>query len=144
MAARTPASAPLIVSRIASSELFPLAELTPMVMRSLSPAWRVIVPSVTRAWPDAASPLLLTLLAEARPVTLQELIEGIGSGDVTEVFGAGTAAVISLVGKIGYAGEDYVVNDHETGYWARQFFDTLTGIQYGELEDKHEWVYKVL
>jgi branched-chain amino acid aminotransferase len=82
--------------------------------------------------------------AGERPVTLQELIEGIRSGDVTEVFGAGTAAVISPVGKIGYAGEDYVVNNNETGYWSRQFFDTLTGIQYGELEDEHRWVYRVV
>ena len=85
----------------------------------------------------------LGIEAEERPVTLQELIEGIRSGEVTEVFGAGTAAVISPVGRIGFAGEDYVVNKNETGYWAQTFFDTLTGIQYGELEDKYGWVYKV-
>jgi len=85
----------------------------------------------------------LGIKAEERPVALQELIKGIRSHDVTEVFGAGTAAVISPVGKIGYAGEDYVVNNNNTGYWAQKFFDTLTGIQYGELEDKYQWVYKV-
>jgi branched-chain amino acid aminotransferase len=86
----------------------------------------------------------LGIKAEERPVSLQELIEGIRCGDVTEVFGAGTAAVISPVGRIGYAGEDYVVNENETGYWAQTFFDTLTGIQYGELEDRYQWVHKVL
>ncbi len=86
----------------------------------------------------------LGIEAEERPVTLQELIEGITRGEVTEVFGAGTAAVISPVGRIGYAGEDYVVNNNETGTWSRRFFETLTGIQYGELEDRYGWVYKVV
>jgi branched-chain amino acid aminotransferase len=85
----------------------------------------------------------LGIEAEERPLTLQELIEGIRSGEVNEVFGAGTAAVISPVGRIGHAGEDYVVNNNETGYWSRQFFDTLTGIQYGELEDRYGWVHSV-
>jgi branched-chain amino acid aminotransferase len=62
---------------------------------------------------------------------------------LTEIFGAGTAAAISPVGKIGYQGKDYVVNDNRTGIWAKKFFDTLTGIQYGEIPDQHGWVYKV-
>ncbi|MCP4155484.1 MAG: branched-chain amino acid aminotransferase [bacterium] len=78
-----------------------------------------------------------------RAITIEEVVEGIDSGNVTEMFGAGTAAVISPVGKIGYKNKDYVVNDNKTGPWAQKFFDTLTGIQYGELEDKYNWVHKV-
>jgi hypothetical protein len=29
------------------------------------------------------------------------------------------------------------------GTWAQKFYDTLTGIQYGEIPDKHGWVYRV-
>lgn len=78
-----------------------------------------------------------------RKISIDEVTEGIESGKVTEIFGAGTAAVISPVGKLNYKGKEYVVNDNKTGPWSQKFFDTLTGIQYGELEDKYNWVYKV-
>ncbi len=78
-----------------------------------------------------------------RKISIDEVTEGIESGKVTEIFGAGTAAVISPVGKLNYKEKEYVINDNKTGPWSQKFFDTLTGIQYGELEDKHNWVYKV-
>ncbi len=80
---------------------------------------------------------------EERRIAIEEVIEGIDSGRVSEVFGAGTAAVISPVGKIAFRGLDHVVNGNRTGPWAQTFFDTLTGIQYGELEDRHGWSYIV-
>ncbi len=80
---------------------------------------------------------------QERRIAIDEVVEGIASGKVTEVFGAGTAAVISPVGRIGYRGRDYAVNGGQVGPWARKFYDTLTGIQYGELEDKRGWVYAV-
>jgi len=85
----------------------------------------------------------MEIQAEERPVSIDELIEGISFGRVSEVFGAGTAAVISPVGRINFEDKEYVVNKDETGVWTKRFFDTLTGIQYGELEDKYGWVYKV-
>lgn len=78
-----------------------------------------------------------------RRLDIQEVCEGIESGKVKEIFGAGTAAVISPVGKLAYKGKEYVVNDNVTGPIAQKFFDTVTGIQYGELEDKYNWVYEV-
>ena len=78
-----------------------------------------------------------------RQISIDEVTKGIESGKVTEIFGAGTAAVISPVGKLNYKGKEYVVNNNKTGPWSQKFFDTLTGIQYGELEDKHNWVYRV-
>ncbi|NIO03670.1 MAG: branched-chain amino acid aminotransferase [Proteobacteria bacterium] len=85
----------------------------------------------------------LGIETEERLISIDELAEGVDSGRVTEVFGAGTAAVISPVGRFHFDGKEYVVNNNETGYWAKKFFDTLTGIQYGESEDKYGWVYKV-
>jgi len=85
----------------------------------------------------------LGIEAEERLISIDEVVEGIESGRVTEAFGAGTAAVISPVGRINYDGKEYVAGKNQTGYWARRFFDTLTGIQYGELKDKHGWVYRV-
>ena len=85
----------------------------------------------------------LGIETEERLISIDEIVEGIESGRVTEIFGAGTAAVISPVGRINYNDKEYIVNNNETGCWAKKFFDTLTGIQYGELEDKYGWVYKV-
>jgi branched-chain amino acid aminotransferase len=85
----------------------------------------------------------LGIKAEERKIAIAEVIEGIHSGKVSEIFGAGTAAVISPVGKIAFRGQDHVVNGNQTGKWAQKFFDTLTGIQYGEIADKHGWVYRV-
>jgi branched-chain amino acid aminotransferase len=78
-----------------------------------------------------------------RPVAIDELIEGVESGSVTEVFGAGTAAVISPVGKITYDDKTYVINENRTGPWTEKFYDTLTGIQYGDIEDNYGWVHVV-
>ena len=85
----------------------------------------------------------LGIQVEERRISIDEVVAGIVSGKVSEVFGAGTAAVISPVGKIVFRGKDYVVNGNQTGPWAKKFFDTLTGIQYGELADKHGWVHIV-
>ncbi len=85
----------------------------------------------------------LGIASEERRIAIDEVIAGIASGKLSEVFGAGTAAVISPVGKIAFHGKDHVINGNQTGPWAKKFFDTLTGIQYGELEDKHGWVHVV-
>lgn len=101
-----------------------------------------ILPGITRKSVMQLAPDL-GLEPEERCITIEEVCEGIASGHVKEIFGAGTAAVISPVGKLSYRDKEYVVNKNETGPWSQKFFDTLTGIQYGELEDKYGWVHKV-
>lgn len=85
----------------------------------------------------------LGLPVEERRIAIEEVIDGTHTGKLTEIFGAGTAAVISPVGKIAFQGRNHMVNGNQTGPWAQKFFATLTGIQYGEIEDKHDWVFKV-
>ncbi len=85
----------------------------------------------------------LGIRTEERKISIAEVSDGIRSGRISEVFGAGTAAVISPVGKIGYKGEDYIIKVNGSTRWAQTFFDTLTGLQYGEIPDKYGWVYKV-
>lgn len=85
----------------------------------------------------------LGIQAEERKISIDEVTAGIRSGRISEVFGAGTAAVISPVGKIGYQGEDYVIEAKTGSRWAQTFFDTLTGMQYGEIPDRYGWIYKV-
>ncbi|MBN2400408.1 MAG: branched-chain amino acid aminotransferase [Candidatus Aminicenantes bacterium] len=85
----------------------------------------------------------LGIASQERKITIEEIIDGIQSGKLSEIFGAGTAAVISPVGKIGFKGKDYFINDQRTGPWAQKFFDTLIGLQYGEIPDKYGWVFQI-
>ncbi|MCI8459110.1 MAG: branched-chain amino acid aminotransferase [Clostridia bacterium] len=80
---------------------------------------------------------------EERLVSIAEVIEGIESGACTEIFGTGTAAVISPVGRVGYNGKDYVINGGKMGEISRMAYDTLTGIQTGVLPDPFGWVVRI-
>ncbi len=101
-----------------------------------------ILPGVTR---ESA----LTLAEEwgmnvsVRDIGLDEILQAHKDGKLKEVFGTGTAAVISPVGELGYKGDSYVVNDMKIGPIAQKFYDTITGIQYGEIEDTHGWNVEV-
>lgn len=80
---------------------------------------------------------------EEREISIDELIEDYNQSKLEEVFGSGTAAVISPVGVLAYKGKEYVINDGKTGPFAQKIYDTITGIQRGEVEDKHHFVDKV-
>ena len=72
-----------------------------------------------------------------------ELMELARAGRLQEVFGTGTAAVISPVGQLYYRGETLTVNRGETGRLTRRLYETLTGIQYGRLADPYGWTHPV-
>lgn len=74
-----------------------------------------------------------------REISIDEVMEAHKNGSLQEVFGTGTAAVISPVGLLQYKGKDMIINDMKIGKYAQKFYDTITGIQYGEVEDKHGW-----
>ena len=101
-----------------------------------------ILPGVTR---DSA----LTLLREwgvpvsERKITIDEVLAASRDGSLKEVWGTGTAAVISPVGELGYRGERLVVNGGEIGALTRRLYDALTAIQYGRAEDKYGWMVEV-
>ncbi len=78
-----------------------------------------------------------------RQISIDEVIEGIASGKVTEMFGCGTAAIIAPVGSLWYKNNSYTVSDGNTGQLTQQLFDELTSIQSGEGEDPYGWVVEV-
>lgn len=78
-----------------------------------------------------------------RNISIEEVADAHAKGKVQEVFGTGTAAVISPVGLLHYKGKDMIFNDMKIGPIAQKFYDTITGIQYGELEDTHNWIRHV-
>lgn len=78
-----------------------------------------------------------------RTITIDEVVEKIQAGTMKEIFGTGTAAVISPVGEINYRGENFQVHDGGVGEWSQQFYDEIIGIQYGEKADPFGWVHEV-
>ncbi len=78
---------------------------------------------------------------EERPVSIDELADHSKNGELKEIFGSGTAAVISPVGVIHHQGREISVSSstEEMGPVARWFYDRITGIQYGEIEDSNSW-----
>jgi len=77
-------------------------------------------------------------------IRVDEVITALECGRLKEAFGAGTATVITPVGKLAYRGKTYSINDGNVGPLAQKFYDTLLGIQYGKLGDPYGWMEKVV
>ncbi|MGK8295208.1 branched-chain amino acid aminotransferase [Staphylococcus arlettae] len=76
---------------------------------------------------------------EERRVSVEELIESHKQGELTEVFGTGTAAVISPVGQLKYGEQEIIINNNETGPVTQKLYDNYVGIQSGQLADPQNW-----
>lgn len=76
-------------------------------------------------------------------ISMEELYEAYARGDLQEAFGTGTAAVISPIGELNWNGKRMVLTTGEIGEITSKLYDTLTGIQYGEIEDPFGWTVQV-
>ena len=101
-----------------------------------------ILPGVTRDSLLKLAPGLGYTTTEDR-LDIFEVLKDIESGKITEVFGCGTAAVISPVGMLSLKGEQHVINQNRPGPVSKRLYDELTGIQYGTREDQFGWVMPV-
>jgi branched-chain amino acid aminotransferase len=79
---------------------------------------------------------------EVRKITVSEVVEAARNGALKEMFGAGTAAVVSPIATFGYRNEDYDLPEIPDGY-AERLKKRITDIQYNRSEDKFGWRYKV-
>lgn len=80
------------------------------------------------------------LEVEERAMSIDEILEGAKDGRLSEAFGTGTAAVVSPVGQFTYRDRTVTLSDNQIGKFTLQFFEALTGIQYGRRPDTHGWV----
>ncbi len=80
---------------------------------------------------------------EERKISVEELINAARSGALEEVFGTGTAAVVSPVGKLRYENEIMEIGGGEIGELTQKLYDELTGIQWGKRADAYGWRVKV-
>jgi branched-chain amino acid aminotransferase len=78
-----------------------------------------------------------------RMIAIDEAIDSIQAGIMKEVFGTGTAAVISPVGEISYKDQLHRIGDGGVGEWSQRFYDEIVAIQYGEKDDPFAWVREV-
>jgi branched-chain amino acid aminotransferase len=101
-----------------------------------------ILPGVTR---DS----VLTILREwgvrvsERPIAIDEVIEAAHRGTLREVWGTGTAAVISPVGELAYKGERLVIGSGRIGELTQKLYDAIVDIQYGRVPDTRGWTVAV-
>ena len=74
-----------------------------------------------------------------RDIKMQELVDAANAGNIVEMFGAGTAAVVSPVNRIGYMGKDIHVPVGESGFGVitEAVLNKITGIQWGK--EEHPW-----
>jgi branched-chain amino acid aminotransferase len=110
--------------------------VTPELNGSILPGvTRMSVIELARHWGEKVS---------ERKVSIDELIEAHSAGRLKEVFGSGTAAVISPVGQIKYGEKVITINDNQTGPVAQKLYNAITDIQYGKAEDPLGWVEPVV
>ncbi len=83
------------------------------------------------------------LTVEERLISAEELFEAAANGTLEEVWGTGTAAVVSPVGEMGWKELHTVINGGEIGPTAQKLYDTLTGIQWGRIPDEKGWIVPV-
>jgi branched-chain amino acid aminotransferase len=83
------------------------------------------------------------LTVEERRISIDEVISASNEGRLREVFGTGTASVISPVAEIQHNDKMIKINDGNIGMLSRKMYDEITGIQYGEIEDRFGWCYTI-
>ncbi|MGH6689325.1 MAG: aminotransferase class IV [Gammaproteobacteria bacterium] len=106
----------------------------PLAGTILAGVTRDSVLALTREW---------GLRVSERPITIEELTGAAHAGTLREVWGTGTAAVISPVGELSYKGERIVVNGGAIGPLTQTLYDTIVGIQYGTMADTRGWTVTV-
>jgi branched-chain amino acid aminotransferase len=106
------------------------------------PLGGTILPGVTR---DS----VLTLLRDwgfavgERQLSIDEVIAAAAAGTLKEMWGTGTAAVISPVGELAFKHHRIAINGGRIGELTQKLYDTIVGIQYGTAPDPHRWTVEV-
>ena len=106
------------------------------------PLGGTILAGVTR---DSALTLMREwgLRVSERQIAIDEVAAAARKGTLEEVWGTGTAAVISPVGELAYKGERIVVNGGQIGATAQKLYDTIVAVQYGQAPDPQSWTLVV-
>lgn len=75
-----------------------------------------------------------------RMIGIDEIVGRYENGSLEEMFGTGTAAVISCVGRLKYKNKILKMCEDVGGDFSKKLYDEITGIQYGRIEDRYNWL----
>jgi branched-chain amino acid aminotransferase len=106
------------------------------------PVSNTILPGVTR---DSVLTLArdMGVTVEERKISIDELVEAHGKGQLLDAFGTGTAATIAPIELIGFEGEDYMLPPVSERKLSTKIHAQLEAIRFGKGEDKHGWAMKI-
>jgi branched-chain amino acid aminotransferase len=76
-------------------------------------------------------------------ISIDYIYDSYKEGKLEEAFGTGTACVISPIGVLNWKNRIMNINDGKIGELTQKLYDTLTGIQYGKVSDKYNWIVKL-
>ena len=76
-------------------------------------------------------------------LAIEDVMKAGHEGRLQEVFGTGTAAVVSPVKELDWKGDKVIINNEKIGDVTQKLYDTLTGIQWGKIEDTKGWIVPV-
>ena len=126
------------VEEVGTSNIFFVKEgvvITPKLTGSILPGiTRQSVLELCREW---------DIPTEERLIEISEVTESIKDGSMTEVFGTGTAAIISPVSELSYKKKSYILPDPQPGPISVRLFEELLSVQYGEKPDTRGWIVEV-
>jgi len=109
--------------------------VTPMLNGSILPGiTRQSVIDLARAW---------NIKLSEKRISIDEVMDAHTSGGLQEIFGSGTAAVISPVGELKYGEKVIHIGNGTVGPFAQRFFKAITDIQYGKSQAPQNWIEEV-
>ena len=77
-------------------------------------------------------------------LSIDDWRDGVASGEITEIFACGTAAVVSPVGQAKSSMGTWITGNGQPGVITGQIRNQLLAIQHGRIDDTHEWVKKII
>lgn len=101
-----------------------------------------ILPGVTR---DSAIALCKKwgVKVEERRISIDDIFEAYQTGKLEEVWGTGTAAVVSPVCELRWENKIMPIGNGQIGEITHKLYDTITGLQYGKIDDDMKWIIEI-
>ena len=134
-----------------AAEHFWLEELGGMNVYLITTDNELITPELTGSILEGVTrDSILTLAADfgltpvERRIAITELLDGVKSGEITELFACGTAAVVTPIGTLKNQDGSHEVGAGESGETTLALRQQLLDIQYGRVEDKYGWLRRIL
>ncbi len=99
-----------------------------------------ILPGITRDSVIKLARDMFNVKVREEKIAIADIYKEAKTGGLEEVFGTGTAAVVSPVGGMSWEGKKITVADGNMGPLTAKLYNKLTGIQYGKEKDEFGWI----